>query len=122
MTILAKLNLAAGRKAKDSAAHSAAKEYFLTGIALLGEERWERRHDLALHLHTLVVESFFLSGDFESMEHHIAQVLAHARSPLESSPSTRSNTRRWSSGSATRRPSPTVWKSSRGWVSRSRGR
>jgi cytochrome P450 len=83
---LAKLNLAAGRKAKDSAAHTAAKEYFLTGIALLGEERWERRRDLALHLHTLAVESFFLSGDFESMEHHIAQVLAHARDPLERLP------------------------------------
>jgi histidine kinase len=80
---LAGLNLAAGRKAKASAAYAAAKEYLLAGIALLGGERWVRRHELALKLHTQAAESCFLSGDIESMEHHIAQVLAHARDPLE---------------------------------------
>jgi predicted ATPase/signal transduction histidine kinase/tRNA A-37 threonylcarbamoyl transferase component Bud32 len=80
---LAELNLEAGRKAKASAAHAAAREFLLTGIALLGGERWMRRHELALELHTQVAEACFLSGDIKSMEHHIAQVLAHARGPLE---------------------------------------
>jgi predicted ATPase/signal transduction histidine kinase len=80
---LAELNLAAGRKAKASIALAAAKEYFLTGITLLGGERWMRYHELALNLHTQTVEACFQLGDFESMEHHIAQVLAHARNPLE---------------------------------------
>jgi predicted ATPase/signal transduction histidine kinase/tRNA A-37 threonylcarbamoyl transferase component Bud32 len=80
---VAELNLAAGLKARASAAHTAAKEYLHTGIALLGGERWMRRHELALKLHSHAAESCWLSGDAENMELHVAQVLAHARDPLE---------------------------------------
>ncbi|MFY0577409.1 GAF domain-containing protein [Cystobacter fuscus] len=80
---LAELNLAAGHKAKVSAAQVAAREYLLTGIALLGGDGWRRCYELALKLHTQVAESCLLSGDVAGMEYHIAQVLAHAREPLE---------------------------------------
>lgn len=80
---LAALNLAAGRKAKDSAAYIIAKDYLLTAITLLGVERWMDRHELALELHTQMAESCFQSGDFESMEYHIAQVLIHTHNPLK---------------------------------------
>jgi signal transduction histidine kinase len=42
-----------------------------------------RHHELALKLHSHAAESCWLSGDVESMEFHVAQVLAHARDPLE---------------------------------------
>jgi predicted ATPase/signal transduction histidine kinase/tRNA A-37 threonylcarbamoyl transferase component Bud32 len=80
---LAELNLAAGRKAKASVAYAAAKEYFLAGVSQLGGERWARRHELTLELHSEAVEACFLSGDAEGMEYHLAQVLEHARNPLE---------------------------------------
>jgi predicted ATPase/signal transduction histidine kinase/tRNA A-37 threonylcarbamoyl transferase component Bud32 len=80
---LAALNVVAGRKALSSAAHVAAQEYLETGIALLGQERWTRGYELALQLHTLAAEASFLRTDFQRMEHHIAEVLEHARGTLD---------------------------------------
>jgi predicted ATPase/signal transduction histidine kinase len=79
---LALLNLLAAQKAQASAAHTAAKGYLEAGILLLGPERWTRRPELALPLHTQAVVASFLSTDFESMERHAAEVLQHAQGPL----------------------------------------
>ncbi|WNG43954.1 AAA family ATPase [Archangium minus] len=80
---LAALNLAAGRKAQSSAAHVAALGYFEAGLSLLGEERWTRRYELALQLHTQAAEASFLSRNFQRMEHHASEVLAHAHGLLD---------------------------------------
>ena len=79
---LAALNLAAGRKGQSSAAHAVALGYFETGLSLLGDERWTRCYELALPLHTQAAEASFLSRDFQRMEHHATEVLAHARGLL----------------------------------------
>ena len=80
---LAELNLAAGRKAQSSAAHAIALGYFETGLSLIGERRWTRRYALSLQLHTLAAEASFLSRDFQQMEHHASEVLAHAHGTLD---------------------------------------
>jgi predicted ATPase len=47
---LAELNLMAGQRAKGSAAFASALTYLASGAALLPEDCWERRHDLAFAL------------------------------------------------------------------------
>lgn len=80
---LAALNLTAARKAQSSAAHVAALGYLETGLACLGQERWRRHYELTLQLYTHAAEASFLSTDFQRMERHAAQVLDHARGPLD---------------------------------------
>lgn len=64
----ARLNLAAGRKAKASAAFPAAFEYFSRGLFVLGANGWATDYDLSLSLHNGAVEAAFLVADFESAE------------------------------------------------------
>src|SRR4029077_9106657 len=47
---LAKLNLIAGKRAKASTAYTSALNYLIAGAALLADETWERRHELAFQL------------------------------------------------------------------------
>src|SRR5262249_17250221 len=47
---LAELNLAAGKRAKASSAYASALTYFTAGAALLPDDAWELRHDLAFEL------------------------------------------------------------------------
>ncbi len=47
---LAELNLAAGKRAKASSAYVSALTYFAAGAALLPEDAWERRQELAFEL------------------------------------------------------------------------
>ena len=44
---LAQFNLIAGKRAKSSTAYATALNYFVTGGALLTDDSWERRHQLA---------------------------------------------------------------------------
>ncbi len=47
---LAQFNLIAGKRAKSSTAYATALNYFVTGGALLTDDSWERRHQLAFSL------------------------------------------------------------------------
>jgi predicted ATPase len=47
---LADLNLIAGKRAKASTAYTSALAYFTAGVALLPEDSWKRRYDLAFAL------------------------------------------------------------------------
>ena len=80
---LAALNLAAGKKAKASAAHAAALEYFDRGLALLGEEGFTRRHELAIALHLQAAEASYLDKKFDRIDLHARAVLAHSQSVLD---------------------------------------
>lgn len=64
---LAKLELIAGRKAKDAIAYEFAANYFKCGISLLGMNSWSHLYALMLELHMEAAEAYYLSGDFESM-------------------------------------------------------
>jgi len=80
---LAELNLAAGRRAKASAAYPSALGYFTTGTELLGPEAWRERHDLAFALHLERGEAEYLTGRMPEAEATFLALLARCDSPLE---------------------------------------
>ena len=80
---LCKLNLQAGRKAKNATAYEAAIEYLLLGIELLTENSWEYDYELTLELYDLATESAYLNGDFEKMEQLAEVGLNNARTLLD---------------------------------------
>lgn len=79
----ADLNLAAGSRARRSAAFEAALRYFDYGIQALGEGHWERDYDAAFALHLGRAENAFLCGATDIAEADTEQLLTHARSDLE---------------------------------------
>ena len=72
---LARLNLIAGRRAKDAAAFPMAANYFASGSALAGPDAWETNNDLSSALLLEQAESEYLIGRFEHSDALIAQVL-----------------------------------------------
>jgi predicted ATPase/transcriptional regulator with GAF, ATPase, and Fis domain len=83
LTRLVRLNLEAGRKAKESAAFRAALDYFGMGLRLLPDDRWHSHYDLTLALTLEVAEGEYLCGRFEEAEGWFETLLREARSPLE---------------------------------------
>lgn len=81
--LLAKLNLDAGRKAKQSSAFQPAFNYLETGIRLLKNNAWQSQYELARDLHIDAAESAYLSGYFDKMDVLIDAVLKNAKELLE---------------------------------------
>lgn len=81
---LAELNLAAGKKAKKSAAFQSSFKYFKTAIALFGQGVWEQ-YDLSLDLHLEAAETAYLCGDHKQLDQLIDTTLAHATDLLDKS-------------------------------------
>lgn len=82
---LAKLNLAAGKKANAAAAYTTALNYFSIGMTLLDENSWQQEYQLTYNLHKERANAEYLSGYFERAEallHHAEQ---QAKSILEKS-------------------------------------
>jgi PAS domain S-box-containing protein len=80
---VAELNLAAGQKTKASAAYALARNYFALGMAMVGRISWKRRYDLALSLWLERAECEFLTGNIETAERLISEVLQKAKSKLD---------------------------------------
>ncbi len=80
---LARLNLAAGQKARNSTAYSAARSFVQTGLELLAANCWQSQYELTLNLYVTAAETAYLNGDFEDMEQLAAQVLQSARTILD---------------------------------------
>ena len=80
---LAYLNLAAGQRAKSSAAYIPAFEYLKTGLRLLKRNPWSSQYQLALSLYTEVAESAYLSANFEDMDTAIEAIFACASNLLD---------------------------------------
>lgn len=80
---LARLNLEAGRRAREATAYAAARDYLLVGVGLLPDDPWRHRYALTLALHQLLAEVAYLSGDFAQMEQSVGLVLAHAQTLLD---------------------------------------
>ena len=76
--LLAKLNLRAGFKARQSAACEGSAEYFQHGLDLLPEDCWSSHYHTSLAIHTAAAESAFGRSDFVRMESLIDQILRHA--------------------------------------------
>ncbi|MBH8573970.1 AAA family ATPase [Nostocaceae cyanobacterium CENA369] len=76
---LAKLNLQAGVKARNSTAYAAARVYLQTGIKLLQTNCWQHQYELTLNLYVTGAEVAYLNGDLEGMEQQAALVLQQAQ-------------------------------------------
>ncbi|MDJ1182974.1 trifunctional serine/threonine-protein kinase/ATP-binding protein/sensor histidine kinase [Roseofilum casamattae] len=85
---LAQLNLAAARKAKSSAAYTAAATYLKTAIAAISNhttptEPWQTHYPLMLPLHNLLAEVSYLNGDYEAAERQIQILLDNVKDLLD---------------------------------------
>jgi PAS domain S-box-containing protein len=80
---LAELNLIGGRRAKSSTAYSSALTYLTAGAAMLSEDAWERRHDLAFALELHRAECEFLTGALAEAEARLAELADRAVTPSE---------------------------------------
>jgi predicted ATPase/transcriptional regulator with GAF, ATPase, and Fis domain len=80
---LADLNLAAGRKAKASAAFRSALGFFEAGEKLLPPSAWTDHYDLTLALAMDGSECAYLCGQFERAEIGFDTILREARSPVD---------------------------------------
>ena len=75
---LAELNLVAGKRAKASAAYASALTYFSAGEALLPEDAWERRWDLAFELELHRADCEVYAGELQGAEERLAALATRA--------------------------------------------
>jgi PAS domain S-box-containing protein len=80
---LAEFNLLAGQRAKASAAYTSALTYLVVGAALLPEDCWERRHELAFALELHRAECEFLTGALADAEQRLAVLSARTATTIE---------------------------------------
>jgi predicted ATPase/signal transduction histidine kinase/tRNA A-37 threonylcarbamoyl transferase component Bud32 len=80
---VAELALRAGKKAQASAAFEPALRYFTTGLELLAEDAFEKRHDLAFALFAEAAETAYLNTHFARADELCAVAMAHAGTALE---------------------------------------
>jgi PAS domain S-box-containing protein len=80
---LAEFNLIAGKRAKASTAHASALKYLTAGAALLADDCWERRHELAFSLEINRAECEFLTGELAAAEQRLAALSTRAASTAE---------------------------------------
>ncbi|GGA26190.1 serine/threonine protein kinase [Okeania sp. KiyG1] len=80
---LARLNLAAAQKARNSTAYVAARNFVQTGINLLPTDCWQSQYELTLNLYVTATETAYLNADFEGMEEMATLVLESAKTILD---------------------------------------
>lgn len=80
---IAKLNLLAGKKAKDSTAYAAAVKYLHFGIELLAADSWETEYFLTRQLYQEAAELNYLLGNFERSQFLINLALPQSKSAIE---------------------------------------
>ena len=80
---LAELNLIAGKRAKASTAYASALNYLIAGAALLADDCWERRHELAFALELHRAECEFLTGELAAAEERLTMLSSRAANTVE---------------------------------------
>jgi PAS domain S-box-containing protein len=80
---LAELNLRAGERAKASTAYAAALKYLVAGTALLGDDCWGRRHELAFALELHRAECEFLAGEPAAAAERLTLLSSRAANTVE---------------------------------------
>jgi len=83
---LAKLNLAAAKKAKASAAFAQSFDSLKAGLALLDQGSWQKSYDLTLAVHVEAVEAAYVAGSWDEMERLASDVMKNARTVLDKVP------------------------------------
>jgi predicted ATPase/signal transduction histidine kinase len=82
-TLVAELNLRAGRKAKTTAAYASAGAFFSLGIALLGDWGWEIQPKLAFDLRYEMAECEFIGANFAETRRLISELLSRGKSKID---------------------------------------
>jgi PAS domain S-box-containing protein len=82
-TQLAELNVAAGRKSRDSIAYVPARNFFATAASLLSEEKWESKYEFVFALYLDWAECEYLRGEFEEAEAIFEALLIRAKSDFD---------------------------------------
>jgi PAS domain S-box-containing protein len=80
---LAELNLIAGKRAKASTAYVSAQKYLIAGADLLGEDGWDRRHDLKFALELARAECDFLTGQLEAADKSLTALSSGTANTIE---------------------------------------
>ena len=80
---LSELNLIAGKRATAATAYASALNYLIAGATLLGDDRWERRHELTFPLELHRAECEFLTGALAAAEQRLTMLSAHAANTVE---------------------------------------
>ncbi len=80
---LARLNLEAGRKARDSGAFDPAYRYFDAMAACLPANAWEQEYALTLDCHLSKAEAAYLCGNYEECYALCTTAIAHVRNLLD---------------------------------------
>ncbi|MCC5644359.1 AAA family ATPase [Nostoc sp. CHAB 5824] len=80
---LARLNLIAGCKAKNSTAYATAVEYLKVAMLLLPINAWQSSYELTLAVYESAAEAEYLNTNFESSKSLVEIILKNAKSPLE---------------------------------------
>ena len=80
------LALQASTRALQANAHAQGRYYAQHALALLGDDAWTQRPDLAFALHSKAQLGAYLCADFDDARTHYAALLAHPRTPLEMGP------------------------------------
>src|SRR6516162_1313200 len=80
---LAELNLIAGKRAMSSTAYASALNYFIAGAALLVDDSWKRRHELAFALELRRAECEFLTGEVAAAAERLTKLSSHAANTVE---------------------------------------
>ena len=73
--LLAELNLEAGKKASENGAFDTARVYYNAGRAALGSKGWAEHYDIMLDLCSNGANACYLTGDFETMNELMDEVL-----------------------------------------------
>ncbi|MEW5735984.1 MAG: AAA family ATPase [Thermodesulfobacteriota bacterium] len=76
---LARMNLQAGRNARNKAAFSLCHSFLSAGIRMLSPGMWKKDYNLALSLHLETAEAAYLNGDYAFMRRLAKKVLVNAR-------------------------------------------
>jgi predicted ATPase/class 3 adenylate cyclase len=80
---LARLNLVAGRKARNALAYQDALQYLSVGLNLLNHESWQACYDLVFDLHVNALECEYLTGAFGRADELLTILVNKARSPMD---------------------------------------
>ena len=80
---IAELNLLAGKRAKASTAYASALNYLVAGTALLADDCWERRHELAFALELHRAECEFLTGELAAAAERLTMLSSRAANTVE---------------------------------------
>ena len=80
---LAELNLAAGKRAKASSAYASALRYLTAGAAMLPEDAWERRQELAFELELQPADCEVCTGALQAAEERLAALARRAAGTVQ---------------------------------------